>query len=129
MAIRPYPLADANNNPIPFELINPKASMVLHATTVPMATPIEMSVNTGIVQLTAIEGYALVAFEGRIASVAAGPGIEMPDSILLTPNVVHNVAIFSPFISAIGLNVNVTILVNICSTWNAIGVQRQYRTV
>lgn len=129
MAIRPYLLADANGSPIPFDIINPRSSLVMHPSITPMTAPLQLSMQEGILQLQTLSDYCLVGFGETVATLASGPDIEMADTILLTPNVVYNVAVFTPNLSAVALNQSTTLLVNLCDTWNAIGVTKQYRSI
>lgn len=129
MAILPYPLANADALPIPFDVLNPRASVILPVSTSPMTQSLDLLAPAqGVLQFYAIGDYIQVGF-GQVPITQPPTGSVRPDTLLLIPNVVYATAVVSNYISAVSLHQGANLLVNILDGWHAAGVNKQYESI
>lgn len=129
MAIIPYPLANADATPIPFDVLNPAASIILPVATTAMAQSFDLgSLSQGILQVYAIGDYIQLGF-GATPISQPPTGTLIANTLLLLPNVVYAVAIVDQYISAVSLHQDANLFVNVLDGWHATGVSKQYGSI
>ena len=129
MAIIPYPLANADATPIPFDVLNPASSVILPVATTAMTQALNLGVTSqGIMQVYAIGDYVQLGF-GQTPIGPPPVGTITQNTLLILPNVVYAVAIIDPYISAVSLHQEANLFINILDGWHAAGVSKQYGSI